>query len=154
MRTRVKDPIERARLKAERAVEREVMRSPRREVDNAAIVIEVEGARMLVTIGPDDPIWESGGVESYRGAIVRFVPGDRTDEEIDRLQLRIAQVAAATRILPRRRAGVVTEQPREPRRSAHKRARELVGQMIEEANTQDRSALQAFCEEVMSRAGL
>jgi ADP-ribosylglycohydrolase len=116
---------------------------------------EIEGARRLVTIGPDDPIWEAGSVEPYRGAIVRIVPAAAmTDEKVDSLRLRIAQVAAATRVLPRRHAGVVTEAPRAPERSAHKRAREIVGQMVDEANTNDREALRAFCEEVMGRAGL
>jgi hypothetical protein len=116
---------------------------------------EVEGARRLVTVGPDDPIWEAGSVEPYRGAIVRIVPAEAaTDEQVGSLRLRIAQVAAATRVLPRRRAGVVTQAPPDPKRSAHKRAREIVGAMVDEANTADRVALRAFCEEVMARAGL
>jgi hypothetical protein len=117
-------------------------------------VFEVDGSRALATIGPDDPIWDRGSVEPYRGAIVRIARGERTDEQVDALQLRIAQVAAATRLLPRRRAGVVVEAPRDPRRSAHKRARELVLQMVGESNTQGRDALRAFCEDVMARAGL
>jgi hypothetical protein len=135
---------------------------------------EVDGARRLVTIGPDHWIWkpippEGATAETafttgpgFKPAIVRFdnviarviPPPDATDEQVEEVRTKMLVEAAAVRVLPRRRAGVVTEAPRAPERSAHKRAREIVGAMIDEANTADRVALRAFAEEVMGRANL
>lgn len=159
MRTRVRDPEERARLKTERAAARESMRQEARRGEPQ--VIAVEGARELVTIGPDDPIWQVDVVAFLEGAgirckgmIVRLIPPNTaTDEQVAKVRESIAD-AAAIRVMPRRKAAVIVATEELPERGAHKRAREIVSQLVGESNTRDRAALQAFCEQVMSRVGL
>lgn len=124
-------------------------------------VVDVEGARELVTIGPDAPIWKVDLAGAFRtddlcaGKIVRLIPPhDATDEQVAGVRAAVAS-AAAVRLMPRRRVAVVVEEKAQGMgTSAHRRARDVVLQMVEEANTRDRSALRAFCEQVMARAGM
>jgi hypothetical protein len=122
-------------------------------------VCPVEGAEMLVTIGPLDPIWGSDGQQQPVKKFGRFVrvqpPADATDEQIERVrELAILFGFGAVKVVvqPRRRAAVITL-PKEGRR-LHQTARAVVGQLVDESNVEDRAALQQFVEQVMGKEGL
>ena len=121
----------------------------------------VEGARAFVTVGPDAFVWKVLEAQhlpaDLRGAFVRLEPpgGDAsTDEEIARVR-RLCEEAGALRVavLPRRRAATVLA-PRE--RRPHKRARDVVAELVKEANLpeEDREAVRALCEGVMAKVGI
>jgi hypothetical protein len=114
-------------------------------------VREVESARRLVTIEPEDEHWMDGSFDyaAFEGAIVRVRPPDAwLDAHVETVREEFAKHAAVVRVLPRRRARVLTV-PRE--RREHASARAVVLQLVEESNVEDREALAAFVEGVMGR---
>jgi hypothetical protein len=117
----------------------------------------IEGARAFVTIGQDAFVWmvlEAQHLpQGLKGAFVRLEPREvSTDEEIARVR-RLCEEGGALRIttLPRRRAAAVLA-PRE--KKPHRKAREIVAELVAESNCPDREALSILCEGVMSRRGL
>lgn len=119
----------------------------------------VEGARAFVTIGPDDTRWtlgwDSSADVSTLGAFVRLEPPpDASDETVALMRREAERKALRVIVLPRRRASVVTA-PREKR--VHRRARDVVGALIAEANLpteEDRVALRVLCDGVMGKRGI
>ena len=122
----------------------------------------VEGARAFVTIGPEHPTWggerAADGEEQCTdlglrgGEFVRVEPpGDASDEDVADVRRAAEKVALRVVVLRRRRAQVLTA-PREKR--PHRRARDVVHALVEDANVEDRPALAALCEGVMSKRGL
>lgn len=116
----------------------------------------VEGARAFVTIGPEDPRWTLGWDSSSDlttlGAFVRLEPpADASDETVAKMKREAERKALRVVVLPRRRATAV-QAPREKR--PHRRAREVVVELVETANVEDRVALRALCEGAMSKVGL
>jgi hypothetical protein len=112
----------------------------------------VEGARELITLGPEHPCW--GGIPfGCDGAFVRVIPPDgATDEQVRYVVETAKQMGAvAVRVLPRRRQAVVVE-PRAAR--PHVRARDVVLELVGASNVEDRVALGEFCERVMGKVGL
>jgi hypothetical protein len=120
----------------------------------AVKVVPVKSARSLVTIDADSPAWELGaavwGVPP--GSIVRiFPPMAATDEDVERVRRACATEAAAVRVMPRRKAEIVTAPKSVP---TSQKPREIVDALIEESNFEDRAALRAYCEPIMAQAGL
>ena len=118
----------------------------------------VEGARQLVTIGPEHVAWrgwEGKLPMSADGAIVRVQPPESaTDEEVARVVENLRSTGAvAVKVQQRRRSATVVE-PREQR--PHARARDVVTELVTAANVEEdqRPALLAFVEQVMAGAGL
>jgi hypothetical protein len=127
-------------------------------------VREVEGSRSLVRVHDDSPSWghspESLGqmaVALEAGAIVRIDPPvDVPDSTIAALRdLFVRSGAVAVRVSARRKNDVVIIEPA-PGATLPKRVigREAVESLVESANVEDRPALKALCEDVMSKAGL
>jgi hypothetical protein len=116
----------------------------------------VDGSVRLETIGPESDSWKYeppfvfGG--SYAGCFVRVVPPpEASDEMVTAIRAGFEAAGAKVVVLPRRRAAVVTT-PREKR--PHRRAREVVRDMVKSANVEDRGALGSFVDELMDRNGL
>ena len=113
----------------------------------------VEGARAFVTFGPEHAAWQGvGAIDSSvlavpEGAFVRLEPPpDAEDALIAEVRVCVESQALRVVVLPRRR-GAVVQAPREKR--PHRKAREVVEELVAEANVEDRGALREFCEAVI-----
>ena len=128
-------------------------------------VREVTNPRPLVRVTEDATAW-SWSVEAIRefrpvpfapGSIVRLDPPvDVEDAKVDAIREIFSRAgAAAVRVSARRKNDVVVIEPA-PGAVVPKRVigREAVESLVETANVDDRPALKALCEEMMSKAGL
>lgn len=115
----------------------------------------VEDAREFITVGPEHDVWRSdpSPMSVTDGAFVRLEPPEyASDEHVAALRAALLKGGAVrVAVLPRRRRAAVLA-PRE--RRPHRRAREVVLEMVAEVDDGDRAAVAAFAEEVMSRRGL
>lgn len=117
---------------------------------------EIEGARVFLTVGTQHVAWgehDTYGDPRARGAFVRVEPpADATDEKVAEVRRRCEQIGAVrVQVLPRRNAADVLV-PRE--KKPHPRARDVVMELVAEANAPDRAALASFVEDIMSRRSL
>lgn len=114
--------------------------------------VPVEGARELVTLGPDHPCWKGipFGVDN---AIVWLVPPETTtDEELARV-IEYARGSGATAVRVERRRTSKVVLPLTDRRP-HLRARDVVIALARAATVREPEKLAGFCEQVMGRCGL
>lgn len=118
--------------------------------------VSVEGARELLTIPPDAPIW-GGSPPSYRtkvdGAIVRLRPPEKaTDDDVEEIRkFFLGKGAAKVIVLPRPRAELL---PSKVEKAKAVGAREAVTALVEESNSRDRESLHRLCEKIMGEVGL
>ncbi len=137
------------------------MARARRELGHVSRIEErlVEDARAFITIGPDSPLWKLGWDTSadanILGAFVRLEPPpDASDETVAKMKREAERKALRVVVLPRRRPAEVLA-PRE--KKPHRKAREVVAELVAEANLPDegcRAALVELVELIMSRRGL
>ena len=116
--------------------------------------VEVEGARLLLTIGPEHACWQAPDVPvGCRGMIVRVRPPESaTDVEVALVEVGIRESgAAAVRVEQARRSAVVVE-PSAPR--PHARARDVVLGIARESNVEEREKLVELVENILGRCGL
>jgi len=116
----------------------------------------VENAREFVTIGPEHEAWSADPPGTFHigvgGAFVRIEPPQGASDEAVATARRCAAVTALrVTVLPRRRAAVVLP-PRE--RRPHRKLREVVLELVEEARVDDPAALAAFVEKTMAKRGI
>jgi hypothetical protein len=120
----------------------------------------VSGAREFVTFGPalwtENPDLGDSEVRcsvSLKGAFVRLEPpAEATDEQVAKVK-RYCEANGAVRVsvLPRRRAAQVVA-PTEKR--PHRKVREVVAELVDAANVEDREGLRTTCETIMSKRNL
>lgn len=126
-------------------------------------------ARRLVTIGPDELARACGVTDYYtntgkevsedwKGAIVRLQPPGRmiaSDEDIEGLRKNLLSFgAAAVRVLPRPSDAPVVLAKGEPSPTKAEAPRAVAKQLVDEANTGDRTALAEAVEAALDTAGL
>jgi hypothetical protein len=117
-----------------------------------AVEVMPLAAIRMVTVYPDDSVWSDGPLPDVAGAIVRVRPPTVSDAVLDRVVASLRETALTVRVEGRRRPEVV---PAETRRAlAGSGAREVVLGMAREAYCDDRPALLALCEEILSAAGM
>lgn len=110
----------------------------------------VKGARPLITIGPEHPVWQGIPIGCDE-AIVRIQPPEgATDEEIAKVVERATGTGAVMVRVDRRRVSRVVLEPREAR--PHTRARDVVLEIARASNVEDVPKLIEFCEQVMGKA--
>jgi hypothetical protein len=118
--------------------------------------VPVEGARKLVTIGPEHKAW--GGMtvpwpEDLTGAIVWISPPESaTDEQVANLAAHVGGLDVAAVKVEKRRRGKVVLETKEKRPKL--KARAVVIELASTANVSDRQALVGFCEKVLARCSL
>lgn len=118
--------------------------------------VSVEGARELLTVPPDAPIW-GGSPPSYRtkvaGAIVRLRPPEKaTDDDVEEIRkFFLGKGAAKVTVLPRPRAELL---PSKVEKAKAVGAREAVTALVAESNSRDRESLHRLCEKIMGEVGL
>ena len=115
--------------------------------------VEVEGARRLVTIGPDDDVWSRPTETTVTSTdLVRIrPPADAPESLVEDVRKIVASVAAAVRVEPARRSAVVVE-PAASR--PHARARDVVLGIARESNVEEREKLVELVENILGRCGL
>ena len=108
--------------------------------------VEMLAAAFLVTLD------SASLIRDVNKAFVRIRPDTMSDEEVEQMRAKcIEGGAVAVRVLPRRSAQVLTT----PKSAVKTRSiRDVILQMVKEANTTDRDALTAVAERVMAEAGL
>jgi Fe2+ transport system protein FeoA len=94
--------------------------------------------------------------EDITGAIVRVQPPtDAQEHAIEELRRRLLEMgAAAVRVLPVRRAAVITAETKLQAKRARTSARAEASKLVEEANTSDRDALARVVEASLVAAGI
>jgi hypothetical protein len=125
--------------------------------ENVAIArIPIHEATKFFDIGQTHPAWEEHltptDLGKIPGAFVRVVPPAYvTDEVLERIVAQVKEfLPRALRIHPRTKSAVLTKMEPMP----NKTTREIVTEIIDAANTGDRDALRARCEEIMGEVGL
>jgi hypothetical protein len=131
-----------------------VARARRAELEFRCEERLVENARPFFTFDAEHAAW--GGQVAYfevpKGAFVRLEPPEFVDDaQLAGIRDYVASFAERVVVLPRRRPAEVLA-PREAR--PHRRAREVVLELVAESPEEGRAELAAFCEEVMARRGL
>lgn len=119
-------------------------------------------SRRLVTFAADAPVWRARpwilndvDVEGIQGSIFRVQPpADASDDDVQQLvSWLLREKAAAVKVEPRANGGDVragTQTSHEPPPAP----RIVVQQMIDQARSRDRAALQVFCCTIMDEASL
>lgn len=119
--------------------------------------VPIDGTREFVTIGPGHPVW--GGMDAVAllslprlGAFVRIEPPpEATEAAVAAVLAWCEQNSLRASLVPRRRPSEVVA-PREKRE--HRKARDVVWELVGESGVGDKGALRDFCEAVMQRAGI
>lgn len=115
----------------------------------------VADAREFVTIGQEHRCWSTDGwtLGIPRGAFVRIDPPKDVSDELveDVREIARDEGAAFVQVLPRRKSTTVLA-PRAP--VEHRRARDVVLEIIAESNVEDPAALRDFCDIIMSKRGM
>lgn len=114
-------------------------------------------ARMLFTVQPTDMFWDDGLVpwgKEIKGAIIRVLPpAQATAEQLDDLRKKLfALEVLKVNVLPKQPGEAVVLQPEEL--IAESGIREVVEDMVVEANTRDRAALHDVIERALVEAKL
>lgn len=123
----------------------------------------VRNARPLFTVQADHPYWD-GKTELHdiyrapenwlQGAIVRVLPpAHATREQIDMLTLQLQKLdVLKVHVMPKEPGpALVTDRPELPEDVS---IREVVEDMVVEANTDDREGLHAIIEDALTQEGL
>lgn len=114
----------------------------------------------FVTVGPNHKVWGAAGVLagsellSMRGFVKVSPPPEVTEEVLWRVVADVRAHAVAVRVLPVPRIAAVTSSGEKVQVESTKNVRQVVDEMVGEANTQDREALDALVQSVMSKVGL
>jgi hypothetical protein len=122
--------------------------------------IKLEDSRELLTVEPNDGIWDRSIRESMRpdveGTIVRLRPSaSRSDGEVEEVRAWFEKGGAArVSVLPRPRAEVIPAAVAEHRPDRAVGAREAVTSLVEESNSKNKALLRELCEQVMAKCGL
>lgn len=140
------------------------MRKSASEKKGARVTAHPVKARELLTVSEGSALWVGvpgpyvagvHAVDDIKGAIVRLKPPpDATDEKVEQAREALLRSgAAAVRVMPRQRKDVVPQKAKRdpvPLRGP----REVVMEMAEQANTEDKAALKSLLEDALSAAGL
>lgn len=118
-------------------------------------VVPVE-SRHLADFGPTSAVWEGASAAPEEGSIVRVRPPPGTPPEVIARVLDEVEKAGARaiKVVPPSRAMVIPTEKNEAPRTARAQARDVVMQLVDEANTQDRDALRGVVDHAMGKAGL
>lgn len=118
--------------------------------------VPASSARVLATIGPDDPAWKGEHPACPPGAIVRIrPPASASDADVARVQASLERAGASRARVEARAAGADVLPRKAERAPAERRTiREVVIGMAGEARSEDRGALVAFLDEVLSEEGI
>ena len=132
--------------------------SERRPPEKSSIdVVPVVDARSLVTIAADSFVWghdlELAGHDLPPGSLVRLEPPESaTDDAVERVSAAaVARGASAVVVLARRKAAVVVQSKQ---RKPHAKARDVVEQLVDASNVDDKDALRLLARVVMAGCGL
>jgi hypothetical protein len=128
-----------------------------RKVKGEFRVVEhaVRGAHAMITIGQDNIAWREKDLVvplGYHFARVQ-PPADATDFQIARVRKALTDAGVGVVVVqPRPRAQTVTRQ--QDARPLHSGIREVIEEMVREANTPDRGALSDLVQREMGKVGL
>lgn len=119
-------------------------------------------ARRLVTIAEKNALWSGkktvlsvGPADYWMGAIVRLRPPPEADEKlVEQIKVAIAAAGAARIKVEVQQAAVLPTEAVDKGTPTKSSAREVVLQLVAEANSTDPAALKDVCERVMAEKGL
>lgn len=132
-------------------------------VGNTVVVVRVPAARTLATLDEEHGIWKGRGnllgigpKETWEGAIVRLRPPPDVDPaRVEKVKAILADAGVARIKLETRRGAVLpTEAVQKAKPAKRSSAREIVLQLVKEANSSDPDELRDIVERVMAEEGL
>jgi len=122
------------------------------------VAVAYGDAAGMLTVDSTNPIWGGGQhlVALPAGAFVRLRPPPGVEPAVvERLkQIYLKSGALAVRVVPAAQAEALPTLADKPAAQPHRTIREVVTAMVAETNSQDREALAALVESVISKEGI